>query len=401
MSGEAGPVLVEGVPVFAARQNCRGDYEVAPLGTSYLVGTAALEILSAGSSYLRPRQPHRQVFSTRTSPSVVRSIRYGNEVRLSPGLPRAGCPTRNATLTQQPTLSGNHMTERLPLAATPSGLLLRFVLGAIASLMASVFVVGSASGVLGISDMRTGMAATSLALSSGLFILSRRLLRIEGTTMVSLGLEPGSPRLRQFGHGLVIGTAAFLGIAAIQSLMVGASWDFLGLDGLRAAVVGLVFVVPMVLAEELLFRGVALRYLRAICGDRLGVLLSALLFGGYHLVQSSHWAMGAIFIFLMSTLGGLLFGWATVHSGGLALPLGLHIGGNWVQMSLAGFVPAGSAGTQVEALWRIPVSASDISLLSAPDLVPRIPYIAAVMLVAVLITRLGGAATTGLKASVR
>jgi uncharacterized protein len=114
-----------------------------------------------------------------------------------------------------------------------------------------------------------------------------------------------------------------------------------------------------------------------------GVLLSAFLFGVYHLMQSDHWAMGAVFTFLMPCLGGVLFGYAAVTSNGLALPLGLHLGGNWVQSALAGFAPLGSEAPL--AMWQIPLSVAAVQTLTAPDLLPRLPYIAGVTLAAVVV----------------
>jgi len=157
-------------------------------------------------------------------------------------------------------------------SASPARLLVLFGIGAIASLVASVFVVGSAFGTLGIVDAGTGMVATSLTLSLALLALSSRLLRAQGATLAALGLGPDLMRLRQFGFGLGIGTALFLGVAGAQSLAVGATWQFLGADGVRAAAIGFGLTFALVLAEELLFRGVALRHLRALSGDRAAVL---------------------------------------------------------------------------------------------------------------------------------
>ena len=153
-----------------------------------------------------------------------------------------------------------------------------------------------------------------------------------------------------------------------------------------AAVSGLAMAASMVLAEELLFRGVGLRALRGVCGDRVAVLLSALLFGAYHLIGSGDWAMGAVFRFLTPTLGGLVFGWAAVRSGGLSLPIGLHLGGNWVQASVAGFRPVGEVEVPqpASALWHLPVTPADVQLLTAPELVARLPSLAAIVLAGVL-----------------
>jgi hypothetical protein len=92
--------------------------------------------------------------------------------------------------------------------------------------------------------------------------------------------------------------------------------------------------------------------------------------------------MAAAFRFLMPALGGLLFGWAAVRSGGLALPIGLHLGGNWVQASVAGFSPASDTSIVGQALWQIPITASDMQRLVAPELLPRLPYLMALAIAA-------------------
>jgi len=178
--------------------------------------------------------------------------------------------------------------------------------------------------------------------------------------------------------GFAVSTALFLAVAWTQSAAVGASWHFQGARGVAPALVGLLLMACMVLAEELLFRGVGLRYLRALYGDRAAIGLSALLFAAYHLVGSQDWGMGAVFRFVMPAIGGLLFGWAALRSRGLALPIGLHLGGNWVQASVAGFAPPTVPAEGVQTLWRIPISATDVQVLVAPDLLPRLPHILAI-----------------------
>jgi membrane protease YdiL (CAAX protease family) len=130
----------------------------------------------------------------------------------------------------------------------------------------------------------------------------------------------------------------------------------------------------MVLAEELLFRGLLLRNLRATWGDWPAIRLSALFFGVFHVIGSPNWGMGLGFQFLLPALGGMFFAWAAVRSGGLALPIGLHWGGNWIQASVAGF---SSPAEPTRALWQIPISASDFQRLTAPDFLVHLPYLAA------------------------
>jgi membrane protease YdiL (CAAX protease family) len=260
--------------------------------------------------------------------------------------------------------------------------LLTFVAGATLAVAVSIPAAAFITVVLGLSRPDVAMAVASGIISVALTGLSAYLLRREGTPFAALGLPTSRTRVQELALGFGISAALFLAVAVTQSAAVGASWHFQGATGAASALAGLVMAGTMVLAEELLFRGLGLRYLCAMYGDRAAIALSALLFGAYHLVGSPDWAMGAVFRFVMPALGGLLFGWAAIRSGGLALPIGLHLGGNWVQANVAGFTAPGVTGAP--AVWRIPLRAADMQALTAPDLLPRLPYLLAIGAAAVL-----------------
>jgi membrane protease YdiL (CAAX protease family) len=259
-----------------------------------------------------------------------------------------------------------------------------FILGAAASLAFAVLAASVVLGITGVVRQTAAMALVSGFASAGLWLVTLGLLRREGLGIAALGLPLNRPRAREFALGVVVSAALFLAVAWTQSAMVGAGWHFQGTSGVVAAVQGLALAASMVMAEELVFRGAALRYLRDMCGDRLAIGISAVLFGAYHLIGSHDWAMGAVFRFVMPMAGGLLFGWAAVKSGGLALPIGLHLGGNWIQASVAVFSPLAdaSAAPVVQAIWRIPIGSGDAQWLTAPDVLQRLPYVAAVALAA-------------------
>ena len=202
-------------------------------------------------------------------------------------------------------------------------------------------------------------------------------LRAEGKGLRSLGLVPTRRRLTEFLLGLAVAAMVSAAVALVRAASVGASWTFDPDAGLRAALVGLPFAFLLMFSEELLFRGYAFRKVDALWGAPVALTLSAFVFGGYHVVGSGYWGMGAFFLFAMPALGGLVFGAAALRTGGLALPLGLHLGGNWVGASVLGLgVPKGAA------LWAAPVDAAQAAALMAPDLLPRLPYIAAVLALA-------------------
>jgi membrane protease YdiL (CAAX protease family) len=257
------------------------------------------------------------------------------------------------------------------------------VIGRFAVFLAGVtlsILIGAATGSMPL------MAILLAALTVG---LSRR----DGMPIATLGLPLNTRRARELAIGLCLTAPLFLAIAWIQSRTVGAAWTFQGTPGIRAAVAGLAFASSAVLIEELIFRGAALGYLRRLIGDRDAVAASAVCFGFYHVIGSRTWGMGAVFQFLMPTLGGLVFGWAAVRSRGLALPIGLHLGGNWVQAGVAVFAPLGAGPAfPPRGIWTIPVSAADVAALTAPDVLPRLPYLVALTLAAAVtwqLTRAG------------
>ena len=183
------------------------------------------------------------------------------------------------------------------------------------------------------------MALISAFASAGMLLVTTGVLRAGGADSSALGLRLDRRRLGELAAGFVVTAVLFLAVAAVQSAMVGATWQFTGIPGVLGALADVPLVLCLVLAEELLFRGAALRSLRELAGDRGAIALTAVVFGVYHVLGTQYWAMGAVFQFLMPTIGGLLFAWSAVRSGGLALPIGLHLGGNWVQASVAVFGP--------------------------------------------------------------
>jgi membrane protease YdiL (CAAX protease family) len=269
------------------------------------------------------------------------------------------------------------------MVARTAGQLLTFCIGAALSIAAGIATAGFIVGLTGISGTDAAPLASAL-ISALLLATSSWVLRRNGESLTALGLPTTRERNLEFGFGVLVGAVMFLAVIATQSAVVGAAWEFQGLSGLRGALSGIAVVAAMVLAEELLFRGLGLSMLRRMYGDWAAILLTSFLFGAYHLIGSGDWAMGAVFRFLTSAAGGVVFAWAAVRSGGIALPLGLHLGGNWVQASVAVFVPQDGAA---HVLWRIPITSADVASLTAPDLPVRLPYFIAIGVTAAITWR--------------
>jgi membrane protease YdiL (CAAX protease family) len=283
------------------------------------------------------------------------------------------------------TAAYNELRVIMSIVRGPLGRLVLFIAAAAASLAVAIPVGSTVIGVLGGVRQLAAMAAITALASAGMLLATMALLRVEGATLGALGLPLDRRRLGELAAGFVVTCTLFLAVAGVQSVMVGAGWQFTGARGLLDALVDLPLVLCLVVGEELLFRGAALRLLRALAGDRAAIAITALVFGAYHVLGTQYWGMGLAFQFVMPAIGGLLFAWAAVRSGGLALPIGLHLGGNWVQSSVAVFAlrPA-PAGEPLHGLWQIPITASDAQVLTAPDILPRLPLLLAFAIAAAL-----------------
>jgi membrane protease YdiL (CAAX protease family) len=259
-----------------------------------------------------------------------------------------------------------------------------FAAAAVGLLMATGPLVGVLAALTGSSTVPawiySALFATLLLAATGLA------LRLDGSDLDSLGLAPTRRRIREFTLGLALGTLLFAMLALVRGATVGAVWSLTSSNGATAAFSGLATAFLLLLPEELLFRGYALQRLVRAVGTWPAILFSAVLFGVYHVVGSGMWGMGAFFRLAMPMLGGVVFGWASVRTKGLALPTGLHLAGNWVQASVFSFQLPGESVPK--ALWTAYVTEIQQRFLHGPDFGAHVPYVvttAAAMLVVRLV----------------
>lgn len=140
--------------------------------------------------------------------------------------------------------------------------------------------------------------------------------RIDGRSAKAIGLDRATAPL------MLVWTALGL-IAAIPHIVV-LLLRQPGLDFLT----GFATLVPVTIiqagAEEILFRGVILGFLCARYGARVGILISALLFGFWH-VYIGQPPEDAIVQFVATFVFGVTAGVITLHFANLGPALGLHL----------------------------------------------------------------------------
>ncbi|MGB9990080.1 CPBP family intramembrane glutamic endopeptidase [Massilia sp. SM-13] len=194
--------------------------------------------------------------------------------------------------------------------------------------------------------------------------------------------QPGLVWLHYFGLGTLL-AAALWGMPTLFLLLLGATR--MTCDGpLSTLVAGLLALMSATVLEEVVFRGFVFRRLQDGLGPATAVLLSA---GHFLLVHMNNPGMhGVTHVLAMANIfiAGLAFGLAALRSGGLALPIGLHLGANWLQGPLLGF---GVSGHATEHLCRQQLNGPDWLTGGAFGLEASVPGTLAIMAVAWLLWR--------------
>jgi membrane protease YdiL (CAAX protease family) len=244
-------------------------------------------------------------------------------------------------------------------------------------------IVGTAAATAGVASVPA--AAYGAVISAVLLAATALALHREGLDLGSLGLIPSGDRTRELAIGFAVGVLLFVILALVRGAFAGVTWTFGGLQASLPVLASLLVALLLLLPEELLFRGYAFQRLIQAVGVWPGVLISAILFGLYHLAGSGMWGIGAFYRAAMPALGGVVFGWLAVRTRGLALPIGLHLGGNWVQAAVFSFRAQPDAGPA--AAWRADLTESQQWALYAPDLPNHLPFIVT-MVLAVVVLRL-------------
>jgi len=104
-------------------------------------------------------------------------------------------------------------------------------------------------------------------------------------------------------------------------------------------------LIPLLIAfagapfEELVFRGVLFRIIEQGLGSWLALVISAVIFGGLHLLNENATVFGAIAVMLQA---GLMLGAAFMATRRLWLPIGTHFAWNFMQSGVFGIAVSGN-----------------------------------------------------------
>jgi len=176
-----------------------------------------------------------------------------------------------------------------------------------------------------------------------LFILavSWCVTKLRNESLKDIGLNINLEWCKYSVLGFVVGGLQIALIVAAMTLGKGVYFAFNTEAAISSLFIGFYVFFFAVLLEELLFRGFLFQRLMAGIGEWPTLILMSALFAAGHLTNPEVNQDTIVFATLDIMLGAIVFGLAYIKTKSLALPIGLHLGWNWVQGNVFGFNVSG------------------------------------------------------------
>ena len=177
-----------------------------------------------------------------------------------------------------------------------------------------------------------------------LLVISWLLLYIiEKKTILALGFLPITKRLMQFSTGFLVTAVLCVIVQYLEAYLKSSHWVVN--ENITSGIILKSFWwdFKSVLTEELVFRGALLYILIQKIGSTKSILISAIAFGIYHWFSYGVLGnvMAMIVIFIGTGLMGYAWAWAFAKTKSIMLPLGLHLGWNFVYNTIFSKGPLG------------------------------------------------------------
>jgi membrane protease YdiL (CAAX protease family) len=158
------------------------------------------------------------------------------------------------------------------------------------------------------------------------FVYARMVRWSERRAPVEVALKGAAARL---GVGALIGVAWFG--AVIGNIAFNGDYRVDGFGSVMGAVGLFGFMAAAALTEELMFRGVLFRIIEGRTGTWVAMVVTSVLFGGWHLLNPDATLWGALAI-AVEAGGTLAAAYAATRN--LWVPIGLHFGWNFAEAAI-------------------------------------------------------------------
>ncbi|MFK8010762.1 MAG: lysostaphin resistance A-like protein [Marinicellaceae bacterium] len=159
---------------------------------------------------------------------------------------------------------------------------------------------------------------------------------LEKENLSVLGLRPLSKVLCEFIFGFVIIAITMLSMTGLESLILNVKWQLNDVIEYKPIINSLWYYFKSALTEDLIFRGAVLYILIKRYGMSMGIILSAISFGFYHwfsygMIPGEFRLIPLLYVFVATGFTGVVWAYVYVKTRSIMMPLGLHLGNNFVQ----------------------------------------------------------------------
>lgn len=176
------------------------------------------------------------------------------------------------------------------------------------------------------------------------FAISWLLLHFfEKRSILVLGFLPITKRIQQFSVGFLVTATLCILVQYFEAFLTSSTWILNKNISSRIIFQSFWWDFKSVLTEELIFRGALLYILIQKIGAKKSIWLSAISFGIYHWFSYGIIGnvMAMILIFIGTGLMGYAWAWAFSKSQSIMLPIGLHLGWNFIYNTIFSNGPLG------------------------------------------------------------
>lgn len=167
--------------------------------------------------------------------------------------------------------------------------------------------------------------------------------RLRRQPLASIGLRLDRRWFGELLLGYVLGMVSIAAIVALIGMAGGVSFVLDPARSVMTLASGLYLFLFVALFEEGLFRGFVFQRLIDGMSAPLAIAVTALLFALGHWDNPGMQGATRLWATADLALGAIVFGLAYLRTGSLALPVGLHLGWNWMQGHVLGFGVSGIA----------------------------------------------------------
>ena len=156
-------------------------------------------------------------------------------------------------------------------------------------------------------------------------------------------LFPPRRRVGEFFLGLILSIALCLMTQIFLSQLGETTWHLSKDISVSKLAFSLLYDLNSVVSEELLFRGIILYFLIKYWKTGSAMSISGSAFGIYHWFTFGVWGnlIAMVLVFVVTGLMGYVFAAAYVKTKSIILPVGIHLGWNWINNTVFSKGPNG------------------------------------------------------------